>query len=72
MQQLVELQHQVKEKRVDGVLPGPTIKTESTEANQPVMLNQQTPEHLSRSTGTQPTYQENTVAKSNTNTFWCF
>ena len=55
MQQLVELQHQVKEKGVDGVLLAPTIKTELTEANQPVMLNQQTPEHLSQSTGTQPT-----------------
>ena len=55
MQQLVELQHQVKEKGVDGVLPAPTIKTEPIEANQPVMLNQQTPEHLSQSTGTQPT-----------------
>ena len=55
VQQLVELQHQVKEKGVDGVLPAPTIKTEPTEVNQPVMLNQQTPEHLSRSTGTQPT-----------------
>ena len=55
VQQLVELQHRVKEKGVDGVLPVPTIKTELTEVNQPVMLNQQTPEHLSRSTGTQPT-----------------
>ena len=55
VQQLVELQHQVKEKGVDGVLPAPTIKTEPTEVNQPVMLNQQAPEHLSRSTGTQPT-----------------
>ena len=55
VQQLVELQHQVKGKGVDGVLSAPTIKTEPTEANQPVMLNQQTPEHLSQSTGTQPT-----------------
>ena len=55
VQQLIELQHQVKEKGVDGVLPAPTIKTEPTEANQPVMLNQQIPEHLSQqSTGTQP------------------
>ena len=45
----------MKEKGVDGVLSAPTIKTEPTEANQPVMLNQQTPEHLSRSIGTQPT-----------------
>ena len=55
MQQLIELQHQVKEKGADGMLPAPTIKTELTEANQPVMLNQKTPEHLSQSTGTQPT-----------------
>ena len=55
VQQLVELQHQVKGKGVDGVLSAPTLKTEPTEANQPVMLNQQTPEHLSQSTGTQPT-----------------
>ena len=55
VQQLIELQHQVKEKGVDGVLPAPTIKTEPTEVNQPVMLNQKTPEHLSQSTATQPT-----------------
>ena len=55
VKQLIELQHQVKEKGADGVLPTPTIKTELTEANQPVMLNQKTPEHLSQSTGTQPT-----------------
>ena len=53
MQQLIKLQHQVKERGVDEVLQAPTIKTEPTEANQPV--NQKTPEHLSRSTGTQPT-----------------
>ena len=45
----------MKEKGVDGVLPAPTIKTEPTEANQPVMLSQQTPKHLSQSTGIQPT-----------------
>ena len=55
VQQLVELQHQVKGKGVDGVLSAPTIKTEPTEANQPVMLNQQTSEHLSQSTVIQPT-----------------
>ena len=31
------------------------LKTEPTEVNQPIMLNQQTPQHLSQSTGTQPT-----------------
>ena len=45
----------MKEKGVDRVLPAPTIKTEPTEANQPVMLNQKTPEHLLWSTGTQHT-----------------
>ena len=51
VQQLIKLQHQVKEKGADGVLPAPTIKTEPIEANQSFMLNQNTSEHLSRSTG---------------------
>ena len=33
VQQLVELQHQMKEKGVDGVLPAPTIEIEPTEVN---------------------------------------
>ena len=72
MQQLVELQHQVKEKGVDVVLPVPTIKTEPTEVNQPSYakpINTRAPFTEYRYS----TYQENTVAKSNTNTFcWCF
>ena len=36
VQQLVELQHQVKVQEVDGVLPVLTLKTELTEANQPI------------------------------------
>ena len=50
---------------VDGVLPAPAIKFEPSEANQPVMLSQKTPERLLQSTSTQPT---RIMAKSNTNT----
>ena len=66
VQQLVELQHQVKVQEVDGVLPVLTLKTEPVEANQPISENASVVncsrttlvsprmEYLSLSTGTQP------------------
>ena len=66
VQQLVELQHQVKVLEVDRVLPVSTLKTEQVEANQPISGNASVincsrttlasprMEHLSLSTGTQP------------------
>ena len=66
VQQLVELQHQVKVQQVDGVLPVSTLKTKLTEANQPISENASVVnyskttlvspmmEYLSLSTSTQP------------------
>ena len=66
VQQLVELQHQVKVQEVDRVLLMSTLKTEPAESNQPISgnasvvncsgttLDSPRMDHLSMSTGTQP------------------